>query len=223
VLAGRGINLDVVELDAGDALPAWSSAGIVVVMGGPMSVNDESEHSWLSDEKRWISEAVAHRVPFFGVCLGAQLLASSLGAPVRAGERPEVGVLPVELTEKGSADPIFGGLGTDLVALQWHGDTFGLPTGAVHLARSAAYENQAFRVGECAYAMQFHLEVTDSMLEEWARVPAYVDSLARTLGPDGFEILAAQFARHRKVMAAAAASLSDRFLDVALAQDTTVR
>jgi GMP synthase-like glutamine amidotransferase len=218
VLARRGIGLDIVELDAGDSLPDWRDASLVIVMGGPMSVNDEQEHGFIADEKRWIVSAVTHEVPFFGVCLGSQLLASSLGAAVRTGERPEVGMLPVELTEQGRADPVFGALGGGLVALQWHGDTFDLPPGAVHLGRSAAYENQVFRFGRTAYAVQFHLEVTTTMLEEWAQVPAYVASLAASLGPAGFDLLAAQFEAGRAPMEAAARGLFGRFLDTAAEQ-----
>ncbi|HXY45550.1 MAG TPA: type 1 glutamine amidotransferase [Acidimicrobiales bacterium] len=213
VLSERRIALDAVELDEGDALPDWHDADLVIAMGGPMSVNDESSHAFLGPEKRWIAAAVGAGVPYFGVCLGSQLLAASLGATVRTGERPEVGVLPVELTPEGRADTVFSGLGDDFPVLQWHGDTFDLPKGAVHLGRSTAYANQAFRVGDSAYAVQFHLEVTAAMLEEWSRVPAYVASLSATLGPGGFDVLAAQCETNRSVMEAAAKGLFRRFLD----------
>ncbi len=86
-------------------------------------------------------------------------------------ERPEVGLLEVELTDEGRADPLFAGLDQPLVSLQWHGDTFELPQGAVRLARSADVANQAFRAGERAYGVQFHLEVTAEMAREWAAIP----------------------------------------------------
>ena len=111
-----------------------------------------------------------------------QLLAAALGASVFTAERPEVGLLEVELTDEGRADPLFAGLDDRLVSLQWHGDTFELPPGAVRLARSPAAENQAFRSGEAAYGVQFHLEVTAEMAREWATIPAYRESLADTLG-----------------------------------------
>ena len=101
--------------------------------------------------------------PFFGACLGSQLLAASLGARVYAGAAPEVGLLPVTLTDAALADPVFAGLPRELLTLQWHGDTFDLPDGAVALASSPAYPNQAFRWGARAYAVQFHLEVTPQM------------------------------------------------------------
>ena len=95
---------------------------------------------------------------------------------------PEVGLLEVELTEEGRADPLFAGIDEPLVSLQWHADTFDLPDGAVRLARSPAIANQAFRAGETAYGVQFHLEVTAEMAREWATIPAYRASLDSTLG-----------------------------------------
>ena len=89
----------------------------------------------------------------------------------------------MELTAEGRADPVFAGLPDELVTLQWHGDTFDLPEGAVRLAGSPAYENQAFRFASAAYGVQFHLEVSPEMAREWAEVPAYAASLERTLGP----------------------------------------
>src|SRR5215831_1512564 len=204
MLTGRGITIETIELDEGGDLPNWREADLVLAMGGPMSVHDEAEHPWLAGEKQWIAAAVRAGVPYLGVCLGAQLLAASLGAPVRTGEAPEVGVLPVTVTHAGRHDPVFGGLGDEFPALQWHGDTFGIPAGAVHLARSAAYPHQAFRFGETAYAVQFHIEVTGEMLADWRHVPAYQKSAEAALGSSGFEILAAGFAAARASMARSA-------------------
>jgi len=212
MLVSRGIEVVRAELDEGDPLPALGEADLVVAMGGPMSVNDESANPWLVAEKLGIAAAVRSGVPFFGVCLGAQLLAASLGAAVRTGDTPEVGVLPVELTEAGREDPVFSGLSHSFETLQWHGDTFDLPDGAVHLGRSDAYPNQAFRVGEGAYGLQFHLEVTDVMLAEWSRVPAYVSSLRATFGEGGFTQLARSFEAAREAMASSATSVFEAWL-----------
>ena len=216
MLTGRGISVETAELDEGDGLPDWRSLDLVIAMGGPMGVNDEAEHPWLADEKRWIAAAVHAGVPYFGVCLGAQLLAASLGAPVHTGEAPEVGVLPVAVTRAGRSDPVFGGLDDEFPALQWHGDTFGIPAGAVHLARSAAYPNQAFRFGETAYAVQFHVEVTGAMLAEWGDVPAYQKSAEAVLGPDGLGSLAAGLAAAQALMARTASVIFTRWLDHAV-------
>lgn len=204
VLARHQIATETAELDEGDSLPDWRDVDLVVVMGGPMGVYDEAEHPWLAAEKRWIAAAVRAGVPYFGVCLGAQLLAASLGAQVRTGSAPEVGVLPVTLTAEGRADPVSSVLGDEFLALQWHGDTFDIPAGAVCLGASPAYPHQAMRFGEVAYAVQFHVEVTDPMFAQWRHVPAYAASAQAALGPSGFDSLARAFAASREAMAQAA-------------------
>jgi GMP synthase (glutamine-hydrolysing) len=212
VLDERGIELRRVELDEGEPLPDWREFDAIVAMGGPMSVNDEAALPWLAEEKRAIGEAVRAGTPFWGVCLGVQLLAASLGAPVYPGPEPEVGLLPVELTEEGSEDPVFARLESGLATLQWHGDTFELPEGAVRLARSPAYENQAFRF-ERAYGVQFHLEVSAEMAREWAAVPEYVTSLERTLGADGAPAFLQAIEQSAGEMRLAGRALFERWLD----------
>jgi GMP synthase (glutamine-hydrolysing) len=217
VLVERGAGIHRVELDEGDALPDWRGFDLIIAMGGPMSVNDEAELPWLVEEKRLIREAVDAGIGFWGACLGVQLLASSLGARVYAGEAPEVGVLPVRLTEEGLGDPVMGSLPPELLTLQWHGDTFDLPEGAVLLAGSPAYPNQAFRYKKTAYGVQFHVEVTGGMAREWAQVPAYVDALEQSLGPGSAEGLFADFDRAAETMQGHARSMFERWVDVAAA------
>ncbi len=212
VLDERGAELHRVELDEGEPLPDWRGFEAIIAMGGPMSVNDEADLRWLAGEKQLIGAAVRAGTPFWGVCLGVQLLASSLGARVYAGPEPEVGLLPVELTDDGRADPVFAGLESDLVTLQWHGDTFDLPDGAVRLASSPAYANQAFRY-ERAYGVQFHLEVSAEMAGEWAGVPEYVSSLERTLGEDGAPGFLAAIAENADDMRREGRALFERWLD----------
>jgi GMP synthase (glutamine-hydrolysing) len=204
VLARHQVTVEVAELDEGDALPDWRDVDLAVVMGGPMGAYDEAKHPWLADEKKWIAEAVRAGKPYFGVCLGAQLLAASLGAVVSTGSTPEVGVLPVTLTEAGRADPVLSAAGPEFHALQWHGDTFDIPDGAVWLGRSPAYPHQAMRFGDAAYAVQFHIEVTDQMFAEWGHVPAYEASAQAALGASGFDRLAREFAARRDEMTASA-------------------
>src|SRR6266508_1013350 len=192
VLRERGAVSHRVELDEGERLPHRSEIDAIVCMGGPMSATDDGELPWLAEEKAFIADSVRGGVPFWGVCLGVQLLAASLGARVYPGPAPEVGVLAVELTDEGLADPVFAGTPRELLTLQWHGDTFDLPDGAARLARSAAYPNQAFRVGAAAYGVQFHLEVSSGLAREWARVPAYAESLERVLGPGALDRLLAE-------------------------------
>ena len=212
VLDERRAELHRVELDEGEPLPDWRGFDAIVAMGGPMSATDDAELPWLTAEKELIGEAVRAGVPFWGVCLGVQLLAASLGARVYPGPEPEVGLLPVTLTSEARDDPVFAAAPEDLVTLQWHGDTFDLPAGAVRLAGSPAYPNQAFRV-ERAYGVQFHLEVSVEMAREWAQVPAYVLSLERTLGSAGAPAFLAAIEERADEMRGAGRALFERWLD----------
>ncbi|MGH3133190.1 MAG: type 1 glutamine amidotransferase [Gaiellaceae bacterium] len=223
VLRERRAELHRVELDEGDALPDWRAFDGIVAMGGPMSATDDAKLPWLADEKRLIGEAVGAGMPFWGVCLGVQLLAASLGARVYAGPEPEVGLLPVTLTPEALADPVFADTPSELVTLQWHGDTFDLPEGAVRLARSPVYPNQAFRIRR-AYGVQFHLEVSLEMAREWAEVPEYVASLERTLGRDETPAFLARIEERAGEMRAAGRALFERWLDrVVAVPETTFR
>jgi GMP synthase (glutamine-hydrolysing) len=203
-----------VELDEGEPLPDWRDFAAIVAMGGPMSVNDEEELPWLGAEKALIAEAVRAGLPFFGACLGVQLLAVSLGAEVAPGRAPEVGILPVFLTEAAASDPVFADLPRELLTLQWHGDTFSLPEGAVLLASSPAYPNQAFRWGRSAYGVQFHLELSREMAAEWAQVPSYADALARVLGPGSATALVDELAGRAEALQADGRRMFERWLDL---------
>jgi GMP synthase (glutamine-hydrolysing) len=213
VLRERGAGLRRVEVDEGEPLPSWRDFDAVVAMGGPMSATDDEALPWLREEKALIADAVRAGTPYWGVCLGVQLLAASLGARVYQGPSPEVGLLAVELTEEGVADPVFASLPRSFPTLQWHGDTFDLPPGAVRLAGSPPYPNQAFRFGR-AYGVQFHLEVSQDMAREWAAVPEYDASLRRVLGDDGAAELLRTLDERSPELLALGRVLFERFLDV---------
>jgi GMP synthase (glutamine-hydrolysing) len=223
VLRERGATIQRIELDEGEALPDGREVDAIVCMGGPMSATDDAQLPWLAEEKAFIADAVRDGTPFWGVCLGVQLLAASLGAHVYPGPAPEVGVLPVELTDAARADPVFSGLPPELLTLQWHGDTFDLPEGAVRLAGSPTYPNQAFRVGRSAYGVQFHVEVSPDLAREWAAVPEYRDALGRVLGPGALEELVARIEAHSTEMLGRARRLFGRWLDHSIALDTVAR
>jgi GMP synthase-like glutamine amidotransferase len=214
VLVERGATIHRVELDQGKPLPDWRAFDLIIAMGGPMSVNDDRKLPWLTGEKRAIGEAVRAGVPYWGACLGAQLLAASLGARVYAGPRPEIGVLPVELTEAAKADPVFRELPAELFTLQWHGDTFDLPEGAVLLAGSAACAHQAFRWGRRAYGVQFHIEVSVDMVCEWAKIPEYRDYLERELGAEALPQQIARLAALAEEMRGHSRAMFGRWLDM---------
>ena len=211
-LRSRGLDVTRVELDEGETPPDWREFPAIVVMGGPMGAYDEAEHPWLAGEKRLLREAVEADVPVWGVCLGAQLLASALGARVYRGDQPEVGLLPVHLTPEAADDPVFGDAPGSFPTLQWHGDSFDLPDGATLLATSPAYPHQAFRVGR-SYGLQFHIEVPLELATEWAEVPAYAESLESTLGPGALDELLADVARNANVTVPLARGLFGRWVE----------
>lgn len=190
-LLERRIPFARVLLDEAEELPDWRLYAGIVAMGGAMGAYDEAAHPWLVAEKRLIAEAVRAGTPYWGVCLGAQLLAASLGAPVAPGQRPELGVLPVQPTGAAAEDPVFMVAPPSFLTLQWHGDTYELPQGAVQLARSQLYEQQAFAIGR-AYALQFHLEVTSDLAALWMQIPAYVEELRQLAGHDAPSVLLEQ-------------------------------
>jgi GMP synthase (glutamine-hydrolysing) len=177
----QGVALDRILLDEQHELPDWRGYGGIVVMGGAMGAYEDETHPWLTAEKALIAEAVAAGRPYWGVCLGAQLLAASLGARVTPGPRPELGVMGVRLSDAAATDPVFGSAPREFQTLQWHGDTYELPAGALRLAESDLYEQQAFAIGR-AYALQFHLEVDSKLAREWMEIPAYVEELERLGG-----------------------------------------
>jgi GMP synthase (glutamine-hydrolysing) len=143
---------------------------LLIVLGGPMSVYQFESTSHLQRETEVVRRRLQEGLPTLGLCLGAQMMAAALGAPVYAGPRPEVGWHRVDLEEEGARDPIFASLlSPSSMALHWHNDTFDLPGDAIALARSDLYKSQAFRYELHSYAVQFHAEVPPADLPEWIK------------------------------------------------------
>jgi len=172
-----GVFGDVIRA-RGHALEEWSLAwnvppprpmdeyGAVVVFGGAMHADQDDHHPWLRDENLLIQSLLNLRVPFLGVCLGAQLLAKAAGSWVGPSREREIGWFPVELTATAREDPLLGRLPARFEAFEWHYYTHGLPGGAVELARSEVC-TQAFRLGRAAWGIQFHAEVTEQQIAGW--------------------------------------------------------
>jgi GMP synthase (glutamine-hydrolysing) len=180
------LHVQTVKPLAGQQLPAHVEVAGAVVMGGPMNVDEVERFPGLAAEREWLTEAVRHELPVLGICLGAQLLARALGAEVRAGEGPEIGFAPVEVSD--AADPVLGGLAPSTDVLHWHGDVFDLPDGAQPLASSERTEHQAFRVGN-AWGALFHPEADFALVEAWLAVPEMIDEAVAALGNDGVHAL----------------------------------
>lgn len=148
----------------GEPLPSVEEFDVLIVMGGPMGVNDEAVIPWIATEKRLIRESIAAGKKVLGVCLGAQLIASALGARVYPNAEREIGWFEIRRTSAAAGHPLGSALPERYKVFHWHGDTFDLPPGAVHLAESDACKHQAFAVGTNVLAFQFHMEMTP----EWA-------------------------------------------------------
>jgi GMP synthase (glutamine-hydrolysing) len=144
-------------------------------MGGPMNVYEHTAYPWLLDEDILIRNCLKERVPILGICLGSQLLAKAANSKVKAGHAKEIGWRPIRLDQSAEADPVFAGMEEEFSVFHWHGDTFDLPDGATLLASSEMYANQAFCLNQNCYAFQFHIEVTETMIQEWCA--AYPDDL----------------------------------------------
>ncbi|MGH7897683.1 MAG: glutamine amidotransferase-related protein [Candidatus Binatia bacterium] len=171
-LRGSGFRIRYVNFGRDPhARPSLDGYRGLVILGGPMNVDQVAQHPHLATEIELIRDAVDRGVPILGICLGAQLIAKALGAEVRAGERKEIGWHDVSLTDEGKKDPLIGHLGERQRVFQWHGDVLDLPSGAVHLASSERCTHQAFRVGTNVYGLQFHLEADESLIERWLGVP----------------------------------------------------
>jgi GMP synthase (glutamine-hydrolysing) len=186
VFRSEGLPVEYVRAWKED-LPPLEDAAAVVSLGGEMNVDDLDAYPYLEDGRRFLAEAVRADVPVLGICLGGQLLARALGATVARAPTPELGFLPLTLTEDGRRDPVLSSLRDGDRLFQWHVDTFAVPAGAVLLATGRDVPNQAFRAGERAWGVQFHPEVTAEELDDWLEM---VEGVERTYGRTEEEIRA---------------------------------
>ncbi len=176
-LREQGIPYRIVDLEK-EAIPPSEEFDTLVMMGGPMSVNEEDVYPYITREIEITKEFIGRGKRVLGICLGAQIMAKALGARVYAGPQKEIGWYDIELTEDGLRDPVMkklavhpraGDFWKRFKVFHWHGETFDIPEGALRLARSALYPNQAFRFGRLAYAFQFHIEAKKEMIYGWLK------------------------------------------------------
>lgn len=160
-----GFQTRVTRLFHNDTLPALEDIDWLVVMGGPMNIYEEASYPWLVEEKKFIRRAIVEGRVVLGICLGAQLIADALGAAVKTNRQREIGWFPIYKTAAAEKLGVAAAWPDKLPVLHWHGDTFDLPDGAVHLARSEACDHQAFVFNHRVVGLQFHLEATPSGLE----------------------------------------------------------
>ncbi len=150
-------------------LPSIDDWSHIVILGGPMNVDEEDRYPFMRQEDLFIKESIQRGKRVLGICLGAQLIAKALGAKVYRAPVKEVGWYDVEVTGEGAKDALFSRFPRSFPVFQWHGDTFDLPRAGVLLAKSSLVLHQAFRYGENVYGLQFHLEVTWNMIQEWMK------------------------------------------------------
>ncbi len=202
---------ELVERYVAEAGVPEESFGAVLVFGGAMHVDQEERHGWLPEEDAYLRRLVEEGVPVLGVCLGSQLLAKALGAPVRRMPSPEVGWHEVELTPEAADDPVFAGLPQRFDSFQWHSYAFELPAGGVLLARNERCQ-QAYRAGETAWGLQFHAEVTRATVDDWIESSKPEDD-----GAIDFARLRTESDRHIRRWNQLGKEICGRFLAVAAA------
>jgi len=162
-----------------DEIPNIDKYDGLIILGGPMCVDQTDSHPHLLTEIESIKQAMERHMPVLGICLGAQLIATALGARVGKNPVKEIGWYDVTPTKQGEQDPLFSCFdGTEKI-FQWHGDTFDIPHGAVSLASSPECANQAFRFGERTYGLQFHLEVDEPLIQRWLKTPVHIREMER--------------------------------------------
>jgi GMP synthase-like glutamine amidotransferase len=217
IMTRRRLAWMTVRLDAGEAMPDLDRFDALLVMGGAMNVWQEDAHPWLAAEKAAIRHWVRDMArPYFGVCLGHQLLAAALGGEVGRAARPETGIVAVELLAAARTDPLLGGLSSPLATMHWHGaEVIRLPEGAVALARSADCPVQAMRIGVQAWGFQYHPEVTGETLAQWRTQPGFADALAASNGPGAVSAFDAEAAASMPGFHRDAEHVFGRFLDLA--------
>lgn len=174
LLRGSGFRIKYVNFGRNpDTKPSLDGYRGLVILGGPMNVDQTDRYKHLKTEIDFIIKAISKQLPVLGICLGAQLIAKALGSEVRDNEELEVGWYDVSPTDEGERDLLLYHLNQTEKIFQWHGDTFEIPKGALHLATSPKCYNQAFRFGSNVYGFQFHLEVDQKMIERWLHVPSH--------------------------------------------------
>jgi GMP synthase-like glutamine amidotransferase len=163
------IPYQILNLESGIHLPKLDDFSTIIILGGPMNVYEEDRYPFLREEDLFIKEAIQRGKAVLGICLGAQLLAKALGAKVTKAPVKEIGWYDVTLTKAGSDDPLFSRFPKTFPVFQWHEDTFDIPAAGKLIASSNPIPHQAFRYGENAYGLQFHLEVTEQMIRDWMK------------------------------------------------------
>ena len=209
-----GIEWQAVELDEGEPIPDLESFDVLISMGGPMDVWQKDEHPWIAAElaaiREWVGEA---RRPFLGFCLGHQLLGEALGGAVGPAAHPEIGIMPVGLTEAGRRSPFLRGVPDEFLCLQWHGaEVTRTPEGAEVLISSPACPVNALSYADHAFSVQFHVELTPTTVSDWGEIPEYAQALEGALGEGALPRLDAEATANMASFASLSCTLYRNFM-----------
>lgn len=186
ILEEHAIAYDSIDASS-QPIPDPTTYSAMIVFGGPQNANEDEKYPYFLQEKAALRTAVEHHIPVLGICLGGQMLATVLGGVVKKHTITEIGFSEVQCTAEGRHDPLYEGLAGQQLVYQWHEDTFTMPPGAVRLATSEKTENQAFRYGRNAYGIQYHVELTPTMLDTWLHEPSLKEEIVNALGTSEYE------------------------------------
>lgn len=224
ILREEGLRIRFVNFErTPDATPSLQGYDAVILLGGYMGVYETESYAHLKVETRLIEEALKKELPILGICLGSQILASVLGASVRKHTEREMGWYDVRLTEAGATDPVIGHFEAAEKVFQSHGDTFDVPSSAVHLAGSALCAGQAFRYGKHAYGLQFHLEVNRPIVDDWLVMPENQAIFAQSQGAFCPDAIRRDTDAYLARSMALSAETFRRFLRIAGAKERSMR
>lgn len=213
ILQEHTLSSDVVKVWE-EPLPDFSPYGAIIAFGGVQHVYEEEKYPYFAAEKVMLRQVIEQDVPFLGICLGGQLLASVLGATVQRHTLTEFGFYEIALTEEGKKDPLYQGLPDYEKVFHWHEDTFDLPQGAVLIATNENTRNQAFRYGPRAYGLQYHIELVPAMLDDWLRHSGSERDIIDTVGIGTYNALTLERPIHFPVYHAHTRIVLENFLRI---------